>query len=103
MKALLNLIIRNGRGETIAELALEPISQTPDPGERRPADFIVTEAQRRLLFRLAARLGFEGDRARDYVDRRLGPDPDKRAASRLIDELQDEVKRSNGGRDERAS
>ena len=56
----------------------------------------ITDAQRRLLFRLAARLGFEGEAARSYVDRRLGSPKDRRAASRLIDELQEEAKRDIG-------
>ena len=86
--------------------ALQPESRAQHnnrTGGREPFDTRVSEAQRRLLFRLASRLGYEGEPAREYIDRRLGAEPDKRAASRLIDDLQDEIKRSNGGRDERAS
>jgi hypothetical protein len=101
MKPILILTIRNGRGDTIAELSLEERAGRPaERHERSTAiEHAISDPQRRMLFRLAARLGFEGDRARDYVERRLGPDPDRRTASRLIDDLQDEVKRNNGGRD----
>jgi len=102
MKALLHLVIRNGRGETIAELALEPQSATQEH-ERRSLESSVSDAQRRMLFRLAAQLGFEGDPAREYIERRLGASPDKRTASRLIDDLQDELRRGTGGRHDRAS
>jgi hypothetical protein len=100
MKPILVVVVRNGAGETIAELSLEerPRSVPRENGSRYNEDR-VTEAQRRMLFRLAASIGFEGERAREYVDRRLGPGADRRAASRLIDDLQDEMKRGNGGRD----
>lgn len=109
---LLTLTLRNARGEVVGEIALEdsPGGQSnrhaqhnSQTGGRDPHDNRVTEAQRRLLFRLAARLGYESEAARQYIGRRLGPEPDKRAASRLIDDLQDELKRTAGGRDERAS
>ena len=107
----LTLTIRNARGEVVGEIALEDtLPRQPENRTQRGGrtggennDTRVTEAQRRLLFRLASRLGYEGEAARQYIDRRLGNEPDKRAASRLIDDFQDEIKRSDGGRDERAS
>lgn len=107
MRPILDLIIKNGRGETVAELSLQERASSSrehprEPTRPRNSDWSVTEPQRRMLFRLAASLGYEGDVAREYIDRRLGSDPDRRAASQLIDDLQLEVKRS-GVRDERAS
>ncbi len=118
---ILTLTIRNAAGDLVGELALEErAAMTGAPAHAppyapRPAhvpthaphlqdDHAITEAQRRMLFRLTAKLGFEGESARTYVDRRLGPDKDRRSASRLIDELKDELRRNdNGGRDARTS
>ena len=64
-----------------------------------------SDAQRRLLWRLALTLGYEGEAASTFLADRLGIRdgrmPTKREASRLIDELDAEARRSghpgNGG------
>ena len=95
-KTLLTLTVRNATGAVVGQISLdETAADNSGPDTSARADDI-TDAQRRLLFRLAARLGFEGQSARDYIDRRLDAPKDKRAASRLIDDLQEEAKRGNG-------
>ena len=96
-KNLLTLTIKNSTGVTVGQISLDEVAaDNPGPDSHSRADD-VTDAQRRLLFRLVAKLGYESQAARDYVDRRLGPTKDRRAASRLIDELQEEVRREIGG------
>jgi hypothetical protein len=61
--------------------------------DRRPESDQVTDAQRRLLYRLAAGEGFEGEDATNYILRSAGvsslQDLTKRMASALIDRWKD--------------
>ena len=60
-----------------------------------------SDAQRRLLWRLALALGHEGDAASTFLSERLGNPTDraatKREASKLIDGLEAEVRRRSNG------
>ena len=60
-----------------------------------------SDAQRRLLWRLALALGYEGEAASAFLGDRLGIRgdrvPTKREASRLIDQLEAEVRRQGNG------
>ena len=60
-----------------------------------------SEPQRRLLYRLAYRLGHRGAQARAYIERALelgeGETPSLRAASQLIDRLKGEDEGGNRG------
>ena len=60
-----------------------------------------SDAQRRLLWRLALALGHEGEAASAFLGERLGIRgdrvPTKREASRLIDQLEAEVRRQGNG------
>ena len=63
--------------------------------ERGPSSDTITEAQRRLLFRLLAQAGYEGDAARQVLCEEAGVEDvraiGKRHASRLIDAWKQEV------------
>lgn len=75
----------------------------PARGEEPSADNTgpCSDAQRRLLWRLALALGHEGDVAQAFLAERLGirgdRAPSKREASRLIDQLEAEVRRQGNG------
>lgn len=60
-----------------------------------------SDAQRRLLWRLALALGHEGEAAETFLAERLGArtdrSPTKREASKLIDALEAEVRRQGNG------
>ncbi len=113
-KEVLVLKIRNAKGLVIGEVALEepdaPVAKPPrvvsrqqslpehdDRQETKP----VTDAQRRMLYRLALKLGHQGDAAREFIESRLAAfgngKPDRKTASYLIDKLQGEVKNNEGG------
>jgi hypothetical protein len=95
---LLTLTIRNANGATVGHISLEQAAEDAHEHEHRTSARAeeITEAQRRMLCRLASRLGYEGNAAREYIERRLETPKDRRAASRLIDVLQEETNRSNG-------
>jgi hypothetical protein len=115
-KTLMILKIRNSAGATIGEIALEepdgpsPAIKPPrvstrqqnlpdydDSFEAKP----VTDAQKRMLYRLALKLGHQGDAAREFIESRLSAfgngKPDRKTASYLIDKLQGEVKNNGDG------
>lgn len=60
----------------------------------------MSEPQRRILFRIASQMGVEGDDVTPFLAERLGIRdgrmPTKREASRLIDELDAELRRGSG-------
>lgn len=60
-----------------------------------------SDAQRRLLWRLALAMGFEGEAAQAFLTERLGirgdRAPTKREASKLIDQLEADVRRKGNG------
>jgi|WetSurMetagenome_2_1015567.scaffolds.fasta_scaffold1419569_1 hypothetical protein len=117
-KEVLVLKIRNANGEIIGEIALEEPDGFASCTRAKPAhskqqstyeyddsrEFKpVTDAQKRMLFRLALKLGHQGDAAREFIESRLSAfgngKPDCKTASYLIDKLQNEVKKAddNGG------
>lgn len=73
-----------------------------EPPARPPANDggAMSEAQRRILWRIASQLGIEGDDVPKFLAERLrirdGRTPNKREASRLIDELDGELRRGTG-------
>lgn len=86
-----------------AQIALDTDeARTAHPGPEPLPDFgtsRMSDAQRRMIYRLAFQLGHNGDAARDLIKHKLGSDPTKERASSLIDELQAQVRRKadNGG------
>lgn len=65
-----------------------PHAAAPSRERREPA--LITDGQKRMLWRQAAQLGHEGDAALAFLASRLGGPPDKAtrdAASKLIDAL----------------
>ena len=64
--------------------------RTPTPPNRHTGN-VITDKQRRLLFRLAYEAGYEGEEAAEFLRRELGVEDlnraDKHAASQLIDRL----------------
>ena len=81
-----------GGDEPVAHASAAPESSTAVETPAPP----MTEAQRRLLFRLAFALGYTADAASSFLDERAGvrpgETPSRRVASRLIDELDAEVR-----------
>lgn len=84
------------------ELASEPAVEKQRPVARAASDDRpgMTDAQRRRLWRLALRLGYEGDAAAAFIKERLGVRPDRKAtkheASKLIDELEAQARERGG-------
>lgn len=73
-------------------------SQAPpdEPAEAWPW----SDKQKRFLYRLLQRLGYEGDTAKQYITTALrlnGEPPTRRQASELIDRLQAELGRNEKG------
>ncbi|MCZ7679793.1 MAG: hypothetical protein M5U28_13930 [Sandaracinaceae bacterium] len=69
------------------------------PADDRPW----TDAQKRMVYRLVHQLGYEGDAARNFIATTLrlqpGETPGRRAASRLIDSLKDQLGPSGARRE----
>lgn len=89
--------------------AAENASYPPRAGRPDPTSVVsavdasgpCSDAQRRLLWRLALALGHEGEAASGFLAQRLAIDgdraPSKREASKLIDALEAEVRRRGNG------
>lgn len=64
-------------------------------GAPPPDDRPWTDAQKRMIYRLAQQLGYEDEAARKFITATLrlapGATPGRRAASRLIDTLKDQI------------
>lgn len=114
-KEIFVIKIRNTEGVVVGEIALEePDSRASSAKERTPLfrqyggedtdSKPITDAQRRMMFRLALKLGHQGDEARKFIEGRLAAygngKPDRKTASALIDKLQIETGNGNarGGR-----
>jgi hypothetical protein len=74
-------------------------------GESAADDRPWTDAQKRMVYRLAHQLGYEGDAARNFIAVTLrlqpGQPPGRKEASRLIDTLKDQLgPHGNGARRE---
>lgn len=83
-----------------APAAVKPTpTRQPDPQPTRSDDRTMSDAQRRMLWRLATQLGHRGEDAAGFLRARLGindlADATKSAASRLISALEVES-RGNG-------
>ena len=82
--------------ELVADATEEGIVEEESGGNGRtrhdPPEALMTEPQRRYLFRLLAQRGFEGERAREAILRLFGVEQlnavTKREASRMIDLVQ---------------
>lgn len=107
-REVLTIKIRNPDGVVLGEVVLEePGGHLPVNPDRATRAFErsfeesqsrpITDSQRRLLWRLACRLGHQGQHAKAYIDRRLqqatdaNREPDRAVASRVIDQLQRET------------
>ena len=114
MRQLFVVKIRNTEGVIVGEISLEEPENrssgykdrapsfrqhsTSDEMEAKP----ITDAQRRMLYRLALKLGHQGDAARQFIESRLAAfgngNPDRKTASHLIDKLQTETGNGNDKR-----
>ena len=78
-------------------------AQQPERGVTRIADRrdgMISDAQKRALWRKALTLGYEGPRAHAFLLERLGVDPSRATrmqASRLLDVLSEEERRASNG------
>lgn len=75
---------------------VDAIGASPPPRpQRRPEPLLVTDGQKRALWRIASQLGHEDDAALAFLAQRFGGPPEKatrEAASKLIDALSAELR-----------
>jgi len=88
---------------SLEELGGDELDEEPSPAPVARPDDPMTDAQRRMLWRQALALGHEGEDAARFIREQLGLEEGekggKRAASRLIDQLEQQLRhRGNASR-----